>query len=124
MVSKARTDRISQRIQEELSELFLFEITDPRLSEVYITHVNVDRELAFATISVSALAGAEVKKEILEGLYHAARYLRKHLANRIQLRSFPQLRFMWDSQPEDADRIDRLINSLDKPKENNRADDR
>jgi ribosome-binding factor A len=112
MVSQGRASRIAQRIKEELSELLLFDVSDPRLSGVQVTHVRVDRELAYANIFFSALEGWERKEEILEGLDHAYGYLRHQLIQRIQLHSFPQLRFNWDPLPEHADRIDKLIAAL------------
>jgi ribosome-binding factor A len=116
MVSQARAARVAQRIKEELSEMILFDISDPRLQDIFVTYVRVDRELAFANIFVSALEGSEREPEIMEGLQSAAGFLRRQLAQRIQLRSFPQLRFTWDPIPENAERIDRLIDSL-KPTE-------
>ena len=114
MASQGRANRVAQRIKEELSTLLLFEVSDPRLADVFITHVKVDREMAFADIYVSALEGAERSDEILEGFDRAAGFLRSQLAKLIQLRSFPRLRFNWDHVPENADRIDRLIASLHK----------
>jgi ribosome-binding factor A len=112
MVSEERTRRIAQRIREELSEMLIFEVSDPRLGGVSITDVRVDRELAFANIFVSAVEGSERKDEILEGFEAAKGFLRRQLARRIQLKSFPHLRVYWDPSPEHADRIDRLIASL------------
>lgn len=114
MASQGRANRVAQRIKEELSTLMLFEVSDPRLENVFITHVKVDREMAFADIYVSALEGSERSDEILEGFDRAAGFLRSKLAQLIQLRSFPRLRFNWDHVPENADRIDRLIASLNK----------
>lgn len=112
MVSQTRAARIARRIQEELSEILIFEATDPRLEGAFITDVSVDRELAFASVYVSALEGVERQAEILDGFVSAEGYLRSLLAKRIQLRSFPQLRFNWDPTPENADRIDRLIHQI------------
>jgi ribosome-binding factor A len=112
MVSKLRAQRIADRIFEELSMLLLMEVSDPRLETVSITNVAVDRELAFATIYVSSIEGSDAAQEIIEGLNHASGYLRHELAQRIQLRSFPKLRFHWDFTPERADHIDKLLNSL------------
>ncbi len=109
MVSKTRAARIARKIQEELSEILIFEATDPRLTGAFITDVSVDRELAFASIYVSALEGVERQAEILEGLLSATGFLRGLLVKRINLRSFPQLRFNWDPTPENADKIDKLI---------------
>ncbi len=88
------------------------EVTDPRLGGVSVTGVDVDRELAYATIYASALEGSERKDEILAGFEHAKGYLRHQLAKRLDLRYFPQLRFRWDDTPERADRIDRLLDDI------------
>jgi len=112
MPSQGRVNRVAQRIKEELSTLLLFEVSDPRLENVFITHVKVDREFAFADIYVSALEGMERSEEILEGFERASGFLRRKLSQLIQLRSFPRLRFNWDPVPENADRIDRLLASL------------
>lgn len=112
MVSKTRAQRIADRIQEELSEMMIFEIQDPRLSGVSITDVSVDRELAFADIYVSSLQGSEASQEILSGFKHASGYLRGQLAKRIELRTFPILRFHWDPTPESAEHIEQLLDML------------
>ncbi|HAY84133.1 MAG TPA: 30S ribosome-binding factor RbfA [Chloroflexi bacterium] len=117
MASQGRAFRIAQRIKEELSTLLIFQVSDPALANVFITHVKVDRELAYADIYVSALEGVERSEEILDGFERASGFLRRQLAQLIQLRSFPRLRFNWDPMPENADRIDRLIASLHKDDE-------
>lgn len=112
MVSKLRAQRIAERIQQDLSEVMLQEVQDPRISGAYITGVKVDRELAFADVYVSAIEGSERSDEIISGLEHAAGFLRSVLAQRIDLRTFPRLRFHWDPTPERAERIERLLDSL------------
>ncbi len=113
MPSKLRLERIGDRIRQEISEMLVRqELQDPRLSGVSITDVKVDRELAFASIYVSALEGSERSKEILHGFDSASSYIRKMLAMRIELRSFPRLRFFWDPTPERADRIEQLLATI------------
>jgi ribosome-binding factor A len=112
VVSKTRADRIADRIKEELSEMVIQDVSDPRLGGVTITDVTVDRELNYAVIYVSALEGVERSEEILNGLDHAQGYLRHELAQRIELRVFPRLRFHWDPTYERAEKIERLIASL------------
>ena len=112
MPSQGRASRVAQRIKEEMSTMLLVELSDPRLDSVFVTHVKVDRELAYANIFVSALEGVSRSEEILEGFRSAAGYIRRKLAQSLDLRSFPQLRFHWDPVPENADRIDKLLASL------------
>jgi len=109
MPSKLRLQRIGTRIQQELSEMLIKEIQDPRLNGIFITDVKIDRELAFASIYVSAVEGQERSEEILQGLIHARSFIRRELAARIELRAFPQIRFHWDPTPERADHIEKLL---------------
>ena len=112
MVSKIRTTRISDRLKQELSVLLIEDISDPRLEGVYITDVTVDRELAYANIYISAVEGTVRSQDILAGFNHAQGYIRRELSQRIELRTFPQLRFYWDATPERADHIEQLLASI------------
>jgi ribosome-binding factor A len=112
MPSKIRMKRISDRIKEELAEMLVKEVEDPRLSGITVTDVKVDRELAFADVFVSAVEGRKRSQEVINGLRHAATFLRTALANRVELRVFPRLRFHWDPTPEQADHIERLLQTV------------
>ena len=109
MPSEVRLQRISDRIKRELSEMLIFELSDPRIKGIYITDVNIDRELAYANIYISALEGSERAKEALAGFNNASGYIRRLLAGRVELRSFPQLRFHWDPTPEQAAHIEGIL---------------
>ncbi|MHB0923523.1 MAG: 30S ribosome-binding factor RbfA [Bellilinea sp.] len=113
MPSKLRLQRIGDRIRQDLSEMLVKgEIRDPRISGISITDVKVDRELAYADVFLSALEGSERAKEALEGFASASGFIRRSLAESMELRVFPRLRFHWDPTPERADRIEKLIASL------------
>jgi len=112
MATKARARKVAERIQEELADILMRNVADPRLAMVTITAVDVDRELAYAQIYVVASGDDERMDEVLAGLEGAQGYLRSQLATRIQLRSFPQLRFRWDASHERGARIAELLDSL------------
>ena len=112
MPSKIRLQRISDRIRDELAEMLVQEVQDPRLTGISVTDVKVDRELAFADVYVSAVEGHERSREVLEGLHSAIGFLRHALSERVDLRVFPRLRFHWDPTPERADQIERVLATL------------
>ena len=112
MVSKVRIQRIADRIREELSEMMIKEVHDPRLAGVTITDITVDRELAYADVYVSSLEGSERAAEVIPALEHASGYLRTELARRVELRVFPKLRFHWDPTPERADHMEKLFKEM------------
>jgi len=110
VVTKLRAQRIADRIRDDLSEILIQEVSDPRLVGVSITDVKVDRELGYADIYFSAIEGSDRAAEILEGFKHSQGYLRRSLAQRVDfLRVFPRLRFHWDPTFERAERIEQII---------------
>ena len=116
MPSGTRLQRIADRIRQELSEMLIREISDPRLKQIYVTDVKVDRELAYADVYVSAVEGVSRAEEVLSGLESASGFIRRTLASRVELRTFPRLRFHWDMTPENADHIEKVLAELRKKK--------
>ncbi|MFN8387433.1 MAG: 30S ribosome-binding factor RbfA [Anaerolineales bacterium] len=112
MPSGIRIQRIADRIRQELSEMLIREISDPRLQQIFVTDVKVDKELAFADVYVSAIEGTSRSKDVLAGLESASGFLRRTLASRVELRAFPRLRFHWDVTPENADHIEKILAGL------------
>ena len=94
--------------------MLIREINDPRLKQIYVTDVKVDRELAFADIFVSAVEGVSRSADVLAGLESASGFIRRNLASRVELRAFPRLRFHWDMTPENADHIEKVLAELRK----------
>ena len=109
MPSGIRLQRIQDQIKRVLTVILETKVNDPRVAGAYITDISVDRELDYANIYVSSLAGEEEAGEILEGLRNAAGFLRYELSQEIKLRVMPKLRFYWDDTPEKADRIEALL---------------
>src|SRR5258708_25280248 len=112
MTSAQRLQRIADQIRQELSELLIREISDPRLKQIFITDVTVDQEMTYADIFVSAIEGISRSGEILSGLESASGFIRRTLAERVELRAFPRVRFHWDPTPENADQIERKLAEL------------
>jgi ribosome-binding factor A len=114
MPSGIRLQRIADRIRQELSEMLIHEISDPRLKQIYVTDVKVDRELAYADVFVSAVEGVSRSADVLAGLESASGFIRRNLTSRVELRAFPRLRFHWDMTPENADHIEKVLAELRK----------
>ena len=112
MPSGIRLHRIQDRVRQELSQMLIRETNDPRLKNIFVNDVKIDKELAFAHIFVSTVEGASRSAEILEGLESASGFFRRALAARVELRAFPRLKFHWDPTPENADHIEKLLAGL------------
>jgi ribosome-binding factor A len=111
MPSEARARRVGDRIREELAEILQREAHDPSLTLVTITGVEVDREFGYATVYVTSSDPAR-RPDVLAGFQRARGFLRSALAARIPLRSFPQLRFRYDTSVDEGARIEDLLGEI------------
>jgi ribosome-binding factor A len=113
MPSPVRQKRVSDRIQAELADLLRDELNDPRLALVTVTQVNIDRELEYANIFVATLGDATRREEVLLALARAKGFIRRALAQRLQLRRAPELIFHWDVAPDKGEAMMQLIEQLE-----------
>ena len=114
-----RTDRISEEIKKELSELIRNQIKDPRLPDfVSVTAVRVTRDLRYAKAYVSVLGDDSQKNNALIGLTNASGFIRREIGKRISLRYTPEFTFILDESIEKGMEllkfIEQTVNSDDK----------
>lgn len=112
-MSKVRQERTAEQIHHILSELFLREVSDPRLSGVTVTDVAIDRELQHANVYVNALGDETRETETMAGLQSAAGFLRREVAARLGLRAAPTMQFHWDPRLRYVEEVDKLLENLD-----------
>ena len=107
-----RRGRINDEMQKELAQV-LRQVKDPRVSEAFIsiTAVDVTPDLKFAKIYYSAMTGD--KKEIAKGLKSSAGYIRRQLAQSLNLRMTPELTFYEDHSIAHGAHISKLLNSIE-----------
>ena len=107
-----RTERISDLLRAELSDLILREIKDPRIRLVSLTGVEVTSDLRRAVVRVSALGDDKQREEAVEALRHARGFLRTELSHRLRTRVTPELIFELDRGAEHSQKISDLLESL------------
>lgn len=106
-----KIDRISSEVLRELSSIMLLEAKDETLKHVTLTDCEVTNDLSFAKIYYTYM-GDETLEDVKKNLEVAAPYLRTVLANRIDLRHTPELKFIYDDSVEYGQNIERIINNL------------
>ncbi|MEZ4517254.1 MAG: 30S ribosome-binding factor RbfA [Chloroflexota bacterium] len=110
-----KQERVAERIQLIISDLLLRQLRDPRLAGVTVTEVNIDRELQHANVYVNALGDEERAEEVMAGLESASGFIRREVAQGLQLRSAPQIRFHWDPRLAYIEEVDDLLEHLEIP---------
>ena len=98
-----RTERINELLREELSDLLLREVNDPRLTGlISITEVDVTPDLFNARVSVSVMQETADPAEAIKALNAAASYFHRELKHRLDLRRVPFLTFKLDTSIQEG----------------------
>ncbi|MTD94605.1 30S ribosome-binding factor RbfA [Hyphomicrobium sp. xq] len=105
--------RIGELIRHKLAEMLTRgEIHDDVIASHVITvpEVRLSPDLKLATAFVVTLGDADIK-EVLAALERNKRYIRAELAQAVNLKFAPDIRFRRDETFEEASRIDALLAS-------------
>jgi len=112
-MSKQRTQRVAERIKEEVSDILRLEIKDPGLYKmISVTDVEVTRDLGYAKIYVSVFGDHEEQENILKTLGKASGFIRSELGKRIRLRHTPEVEFRLDRSLEYGAHINKVLRTL------------
>lgn len=113
MSSSIRIERLNHTYMEEISKILAEEIKDEDIKFVTITKVTVTNDLSYAKVYFTVLDD-EKKNSTLKALNEASKYIRKLLADRIEIRHTPELRFFYDDSIEYGNRIEEKIKEINK----------
>jgi ribosome-binding factor A len=112
---KTRMIRINDEIVRVTAEVIRSELSDPRVgSVVSVIGAETTADLKYCKIRVSIIGDKEKQTEAMEGLTRAAGFVRKRIAETINLRQTPEIKFVYDDSIEHGMRMRKLIDSINK----------
>jgi len=121
----ARCEKVASAIQREVSTIIHDELNDPRLGFVTITRVELTEDLRYAKIFFSVLGGEKEYTKTRKALDSALGFIRRLIAQRIQLRFAPELMFREDKTGEYSVRIQQVLDEIkelnEQPKKSSRV---
>ncbi|MCX7933758.1 MAG: 30S ribosome-binding factor RbfA [Planctomycetota bacterium] len=103
-----RQEKINARLVVEISHI-IRELKDPRIGFVTITAAQVTADLSEAKILFSVYGDSQEIDNSTAALQHAARYIRRRLAEVMEIKTVPYLAFVYDRNIAYADEMSRLI---------------
>ena len=107
-----RAARVADVIKNELSLLLVQRAQDPHLREITISRVELSDDLRHARVYYTLFPGQAVLPEVTRSLERATGFMRSHLARTLNLRFTPELRFWYDEEFEQVEKIERLLDEI------------
>ena len=115
--------QINDEIMKELSQIIRAELKDPRIGVMTsVIRVETTQDLKYCKVYVSVLGDEKDKENVMKGLQNAGGFIRRLIAQRINLRYTPELRFKLDESAEYAIHMDELFSKIDKERKERDAE--
>lgn len=119
-----RSERVQELILEEISKLIQFELKDPRIGFVTVTHIDLTSNLKHAKVFVSIMGDTRKKDESLLGLESAKGFIRGQLGKRLYLKAIPELDFKLDTTAEKVEKITKIIREIHEEEDEEAKEDK
>lgn len=110
-MANIKIERLNHTFQEEISMILMTEIKDEEIKFVTITDVDITNDLSFAKVYFTVLDTTK-KEQTLNALIKAAPFIRTKLAERIEIRHTPELKFYFDTSIEYGNHIEQIIKDI------------
>lgn len=103
--------RIEELLRREVSNIVLYEMRDPRVRPVTLTHVELSEDQRSARVFLIVRGTPEETDESLRTLGRARGYVQALVGDRLKLRYTPVLSFREDEDALNAMRVQKLIDA-------------
>ena len=110
-----RSVRVGDQMKQEIADILMRKIKDPRIGFVTVTDVELSDDLRNAKVFVSIYGGD--KEETFKGLKSASAFIRSELGRRMSMRSVPEILFRFDATVEQGAHIMELLHEIETKQE-------
>ena len=116
-MTSRRVQKAAEAVRMVVSTAILRDIKDPRVQDVTVTYVGLSADMRIATVHVSVMGDEAKQKLCLRGLQNSAGFLQKLLAERVDARYTPRIRFELDQGVKQSIRIAKILSEVLPPEE-------
>ena len=113
MLPYKRSERVADLIREEIADLIMYKLKDPRIGFVTVTGVEMTPDLKLARVFVSILREEE-PGSTLEVLNSSKSFIRSSLSKRLRLKFIPNIEFRMDTSIDYGFKMDKLLKEIGK----------
>lgn len=111
--NSVKNTRVNGEVQRVLAEIIRGEIKDPRIGSLTsVVAVEVAPDLKNCKAWISVLGGEDERDATLAGLKSAEGFIRRQLAQKLNLRNTPEITFVMDQSIEYGVNMSRRIDEI------------
>jgi len=112
-MNSRRMAKASEAIRETVSTVVLFTLRDPRVKNVTVLSADVSPDLRAAKIYVSVMGDAKAQTLAMHGLDSARGFIQSKIADRLQTKNTPIIRFVLDPSVKKSIEVSRALQEAD-----------
>jgi len=117
-MANVKIERLNDIFQKEISIILMTEVKDEDIKFVTITDVDTTSDLSFAKIYYTVLDESK-KQKTEDRLNKASSFIRTKLAERVDIRHTPELKFVYDTSIAYGEHIEKIIDNIKEKDSNN-----
>jgi ribosome-binding factor A len=110
--SGSRAERIADHIKDQVSQLLSFEVKDPAVGLLTVTHVKMASDMGLAHVYYTLVGDEMERRKTERALERATPFVRRRLAEDMNMRRAPDVRFHYDENVERQERVATLLQEI------------
>jgi ribosome-binding factor A len=110
--SGSRAERIADQIKDQVSQLLAFEVKDPAVGLLTVTHVKMTSDMGLAHVYYTLVGDDVERRKTARALDRATPFVRRRLAEDMNMRRAPEVRFHYDEDLERRERVETLLREI------------
>ncbi len=111
MLPYKRSQRVGDLVREEVADIIMYRLKDPRIGFVTVTGVDMSPDMKNARVYVSVLK-EEDRELTMEILNSSKSFIRSLLSKRLRMKFIPTVEFRFDTSIEYGYKIDKLLKEI------------
>lgn len=95
-----------------MAQLLSFEVKDPRIGLLTVTHVKLTSDMGLAHVYYTIVGDDAERARTARALERASAFVRRRVAEDMNLRRTPEIRFHYDENIERQERVEMLLRDI------------
>ena len=122
--SGSRAERIADQIKDQVTQLLAFEVKDPAIGLLTVTHVKMTSDMGLAHVYYTIIGDDTERRKTARALDRASAFVRRRLAEDMNMRRSPEVKFHYDENIERQERVETLLREIASEREAREARER